>query len=133
MKLTLKPRTSTDHTTISELYVDGVFECYILEDVTRPPGSPKVPGETAIPAGTYEVTITHSPKFGRLLPLLNDVPGFSGIRIHPGNDEHDTQGCLLPGKALGSRDTVLHSIAAFSQLFKKLQVAKSRIFIEVGR
>jgi len=72
--------------------------CYILEDQVRL-SEPKVYGKTAIPAGRYRISITRSPRFGRDMPLLHDVPGFSGIRIHAGNSAQDTEGCLLPGLA----------------------------------
>ena len=76
--------------------------CYTCEDVVRErPGAPvsewKIPGKTAIPSGVYQIRFTHSPKFNRELPELLDVPGFVGIRIHPGNSSGDTEGCILPG------------------------------------
>lgn len=84
--------------TTGQLYdAQGNFVCYVLEDLVR--AGPKVYAQTAIPAGTYRIQITRSPRFARDLPLLLDVPGFTGIRIHPGNDRDDTEGCLLPGLA----------------------------------
>lgn len=97
MKLELKRRWLTEASTVGELYVDGRRECFILEDRYRPPPEPKVPGATCIPCGTYEVRVTYSPRFGKDMPLLLDVPGFMGVRIHPGNSAADTEGCLLPG------------------------------------
>jgi hypothetical protein len=90
--------------TLGSLYVDGVRECETLEDAIREvPGQPvatwKIDGGTAIPAGTYAVTLTPSPKFGRVLPFLSDVPGFTGIRIHSGNTQADTTGCILVGQS----------------------------------
>src|SRR5574343_864662 len=76
------------------------FICYILEDRIR---DKKVYGSTAIPAGRYEIVMMYSPRFGRELPRLLKVPNFDGILIHPGNDQHDTEGCLLPGS---SRETL---------------------------
>lgn len=81
--------------TIGSLTVDGQWLAWTLEDAVR--SGPKVPGQTAIPAGRYPVLITHSARFRRDLPLLQYVPGFSGVRIHPGNTAADTEGCILVG------------------------------------
>lgn len=102
MRLDLHRRPSLNGATIGTLAIDGVPVCFTLEDVVREvPGVPvsewKIPGETAIPAGTYEVIITPSARFKRDLPLLVGVPGFSGVRIHPGNTAADTEGCILVG------------------------------------
>jgi len=75
---------------------------YSVEDVDRrveEDPARKVKGQTAIPTGTYEVHRTWSPKFNRLVPLVDGVPGFAGVRIHAGNDAEDTEGCLLVGLA----------------------------------
>lgn len=85
-----------EHATLGQLFLDGAFKWYTLEDRLRE-GQPKVPGETCIPAGRYEIVITKSQRFGRMLPLLLNVPGFTGIRIHPGNTDADTAGCVLVG------------------------------------
>lgn len=95
------------------------FMGYVLEDRVRAPGV-KVPKRTAIPSGTYEVIITHSLRFRRPLPLLLDVPMYAGIRIHPGNDELDTDGCLLPGLERGI-DRVLRSRDAFDAVLLALE------------
>lgn len=76
---------------------------HTCEDVVRElPGVPvekwKVAGQTAIPAGVYGVKMYQSPRFGRRLPLLQNVPGFSGVLMHRGNTAKDTEGCILPGK-----------------------------------
>lgn len=126
MKLQLKRLHRTDLSTIGELYVDGVFECYTLEDVER---EVKIKSETAIPKGTYKVIVTMSNRFKRLLPLLMNVPNFEGIRIHPGNTNHDTEGCILVGQTR-SKDFIGKSRKAFDNLFKKIQKEKS-ITIEV--
>lgn len=92
---------------LSILLIDGQKRGYVLEDKDRGLMSAmpisiimekKVPGVTAIPSGRYRVTVTHSNRFRRRLPLLHNVPGFSGIRIHSGNEHIHTEGCLLPGK-----------------------------------
>ncbi|MFD2717889.1 DUF5675 family protein [Hymenobacter monticola] len=122
MKLEVKSLIHTLKTTISELYVDGRFQCHILEDVTRKTTDKKVYGATAIPCGTYKVIIDMSNRFKRLLPLLVDVPGFVGVRIHPGNKAADTEGCLLPGTYDPSvKDWVSNSRAEFDKLFKRMQ------------
>jgi len=83
-----------DYCTIGELHRNGLFVCYTLEDVVRPVGE-KVYGKTAIPYGTYPLVITYSNRFKRLLPLVENVPMFSGIRFHRGNSAVDTNGCIL--------------------------------------
>lgn len=130
MKLTLARDKSTDHSTAGVLSVNGQFECYTLEDVVRPS---KIHGETAIPAGEYEVALTMSPRFKRILPLLLNVPSFDGIRIHPGNTDKDTEGCILVGDSK-SHDFIGSSRVAFMRLFNRLADAKDageRITIEI--
>ena len=89
---------------------DGAGEAYTCEDADRGLDSAKpetlarkIRGQTAIPLGSYRVAVSQSARFGRALPLLLDVPGFGGIRIHPGNTEADTEGCILVGAARTSR------------------------------
>ncbi len=109
--------------TLGKLSINGVFECYTLEDPVR--AGPKIAGETAIPAGFYDVQITYSPRFKRMLPLLIDVRGFSGIRIHPGNTAQDTEGCILVGTARDvERGALYNSREAFDRLFAVLLEAK---------
>lgn len=83
--------------TIGKLLIDGTEFCYTLEDQVRPDGV-KVYGQTAIPAGVYEVSIRYSPHFGRNMIHVEDVPKFSGILFHWGNDDLDTDGCVLVGE-----------------------------------
>lgn len=82
--------------TIGKLYIDGHYLCDTLEDTVRPAGT-KIAGKTAIPAGTYKVKKTMSPRFKKILPEILNVPGFTGVRIHSGNTAADTDGCLLLG------------------------------------
>lgn len=131
MNLKLVRRKFDTLRTISDLYVNDVFFCNVLEDVDRgltqdmslsEIAAIKVHGATAIPYGTYQVINSFSPRFNKYLPLLLNVPGYSGIRIHPGNTELDTEGCLLPG--VESKNKVINSRATFARLFSLLQKAE---------
>ena len=95
MILQLRRYAATGKVTLGRLSVDGKHCCYTLEDEVRT--GPKVWGETAIPAGVYEIIINMSPRFKKLLPRLLNVPGFDGILIHKGNTAKDTYGCILVG------------------------------------
>jgi hypothetical protein len=99
MKLTLVRRWFGTDKTIGKLLINGIFRYYVLEDLVRPDGG-KVYGQTAIPYGKYNVSVSPSPKLGRTLPLIENVPNFSGIRIHAGVDEAWTEGCLLISRNL---------------------------------
>ena len=84
-----------DTYTIGKLYENGVYLCDVIEDVER---DIKIADKTAIPKGTYKVIVNQSNRFKRLLPLLIDVPGFEGIRIHNGINETSSSGCLIVGE-----------------------------------
>lgn len=94
MQITLHRQYYTDKSTIGALQA-GIFRCWALEDAVH--DGPKIHGRTAIPAGTYRVRITISPRFGVRMPILIGVPGFEGVRIHYGNTADDTEGCLIVG------------------------------------
>lgn len=121
MKLQLIRKWKTDKSTIGELFVDGKFFCFTLEDVERPAGV-KVYGQTAIPKGTYKLVVDFSPKFQRRVPHVLDVPGFEGIRIHKGNTDHDTEGCILVGMNR-EKDMITQSTSAYEKLFRLLDGA----------
>lgn len=127
MRLILDRTAYEEDATTGDLYIDGVWECATLEDQVRE--GPKVKGETAIPAGEYEILLTWSPRFKTILPLLIDVPGFDGIRIHPGNTADDTEGCLLVGEKIIThlgQPFLTHSRRAFERLFARLEEAAKR-------
>lgn len=138
MKLHLVRDLTENGATLGRLAVDGVFECWTLEDAVReragrPVAEWKIAGSTAIPRGEYVVIVDRSQRFKRDLPRLLNVPGFEGVRIHAGNTQADTEGCILVGQARG-RGRVDMSRLAFEQLFQKLTLAQSRgeeITIEV--
>jgi hypothetical protein len=105
MKLLLERRPTVQSTTFGRLSIDGSFQCYTLEDAIREvPGASvadwKVKHETAIPAGTYDIVLVTSPRFGKNTLSLVSVPGFDLIRIHEGNDDGDTDGCILVGQQI---------------------------------
>ena len=120
MKIEIKRLHKTKHSTIGEMTIDGIWECYTLEDIER---EVKIKSETAIPKGTYKVIINQSNRFKKLMPLLLNVPGFEGVRIHSGNTNHDTEGCILVGRTR-SNDFIGQSRKAFDTLFAKMQKAK---------
>lgn len=124
MKLELTRELGTEGYTFGALSVNGTYECHTLEDQVR---DKKIHGETAIPAGTYEVIVSFSPRFQRDLPLLVSVPNFEGVRIHPGNTAADTEGCILPGR---TRDIENHTVGAsrvaFNSLYEKILDAWKR-------
>jgi hypothetical protein len=95
MKLKVYRKIAPDVTN-GTLYIDGKRFCYTLEDPVRFDGV-KVYGKTAIPAGKYKVIVNMSPKFKKLLPRLIDVPNYTGVLIHGGNDVDDTLACILVG------------------------------------
>ena len=134
MELTLNRIFLGSSATIGELLVNDKHLCDTLEDRVRPEGE-KVYGKTAIPEGTYEVKLTHSPRFKKILPEILNVPNFSGIRIHTGNSSKDTEGCILVGTWDGEKeDWVGNSRIAFDELMALLEEAtnnKGKVTITV--
>ena len=138
MEILLKRIAKKNLYTIGKLYIDGVYFCDTLEDKDRGLSQSmsleeikkiKVPNETAIPTGTYDITLNViSPRFkdrawakpynGKLPRILN-VLGFDGVLIHPGNTQNDTSGCILVGKNK-SAGKVLDSQNTFKALMKQL-------------
>lgn len=87
----------------------------------------KIWGKTAIPIGTYRVVVDFSNHFQRELPHILNVPGFDGVRIHPGNTDHDTEGCIVLGLDHNvGMDFVGRSVVAFNLVFEKIQAAIAR-------
>lgn len=112
--------------THGRMLVDGESECFTLEDTIRADGI-KIHGETAIDAGLYQVDITWSPRFQRMMPLLLNVRGFVGVRIHTGNTAGDTEGCIIVGdKRSGPGILGGTSTPAYGRLLKKLLAAKAK-------
>ena len=139
MNITLNRIAKKSKYTIGKLYINDKYFCDTLEDTDRGLTqsmteqqivSKKVYGETAIPTGTYRIIISYSNKFKKQMPLLLNVPGFAGIRIHSGNTEKDSLGCILVGKnkAVGK---VLESRDTYSKLFSILQEANKKETIKI--
>ncbi len=127
MKLLLKRTDKCATSTIGELYIDGQFECFTLEDTVR---DHKIPTCTAIPQGTYALVLDHSTRFGRIMPHLLDVPEFQGVRIHCGNTDKNTEGCVLVGREKHDNCISLSHLA-FESLFKKLERCSAPMVIRI--
>lgn len=89
-----------ENSTLGSLYLGTDMVCYTLEDLDRRlelHQEAKVAKQTAIPRGTYTLQLSYSYRFKKMMPEVLNVPGFSGIRIHKGNTDADTEGCILVG------------------------------------
>lgn len=154
MKLELERKWPKATYTIGRLYIDGLYYCNTLEDTDRGLKqtnalsyikSRKVAGETAIPKGTYSVSMnTTSPKYAGVswfwnlcrgkMPRLLNVPGFDGILIHTGNTALDTKGCILVGKNT-KVGQLTESKACFKEVYQRMKEAYDRgeeITIEIS-
>lgn len=134
MKITLQRSFKGPNYTIGKLFVDGDCYCDTIEDVVRdlPHVCPntskghactckeKVYARTAIPGGTYKVTMEYSPRFERSLPYLHDVPHFLGILIHSGNTDADSAGCIIVGRNT-VKGKVLESRATLDKLISRIK------------
>lgn len=143
MELLLIRKIFSDNSTIGELSHNGQRICWVLEDKDRGLDQSmsveeikekKIYGRTAIPTGSYEIIISYSNRFKKPLPLLLNVKGFEGIRIHSGNVAADTDGCLLPGTDY-SGDKVENSRVAFLALATEIELAmqSEKVFITIQR
>lgn len=128
MHLTLVRDILQPERTLGLLSIDGVFNCCAIEDAVRPDGV-KIPGKTAIPYGRYQVKLTTSARFGRLLPILIGDAAFEtawkGVRIHRGNTEADTEGCIIVGRRRNAT-RMIASGAAEIDLVERMRRAVSR-------
>ena len=142
MKLRLERTYNCKTYCIGHLYIDGKYYCDVIEDTDRGltqdmPLSQikkiKVKSQTAIPAGTYRVTLNvKSPKFSQkeyyrqfcqgYMPRLLNVPGYQGILIHRGTNQNSSAGCIIVGwnKVKGM---VVDSTKAFEGLYNKMKEA----------
>lgn len=142
MELISKSLFKTDESTISDISIDGKHLCFILEDKDRGLTQNtsieqiekiKVFGLTCIPRGRYEIVITYSNRFKCMMPLLLDVKGWTGVRIHWGNWAKDTEGCLIVGTTVGKNE-VEGSKIAYAKVISLLQDAcsKGKVYITLN-
>ena len=126
--------------TEGKLLIDDVFECYTVEDTDRKMEEDltrKVNGKTAIPRGRYELVLSMSNRFKKVLPEILNVPGFAGIRIHSGNSSVDTEGCIILGSINDKADDdwIGGSNIALTQFMAKLETAKEnneKVYIKIS-
>lgn len=129
MKIRVTRLKSNDDATLSVVELDDKFQCFALEDEYR---ENKVPAETRIPSGTYEVQLRteggfhqrYKDKFDFHKGVLQvmDVPGFEYILIHIGNTDEDTAGCLIIGQGArsGGDLTIQSSTSAYKEFYPKV-------------
>lgn len=118
MKLRIERKTKSAVATVGRLSIDGEDAGFFT---LEPPIREEKP--RAIPEGVYKVIVDYSQHFECELPHVLDVPGFEGIRIHPGNTSKDTRGCILLGKTWGGANFIGYSRDAFNAVFQKIQAA----------
>ncbi len=124
MELTLIRTSRQEKFTTGVLYAGKELMGYTLEPQWRDlRKEEKVMGQTAIPEGVYEIRLALSPRFMRLMPYLQNVPGFTDVMIHCGNTVEDTRGCVLIGKR-SKWDTLVQSRSAFNKLYARLEAAE---------
>jgi hypothetical protein len=138
MEITLRRHFAVDEATIGTMTI-GDFTCFTLEDVIR---TEKIKSRTAIFAGTYPVILCESPRFsdsyekkglGRIVPLVDRVPQFTGVRIHVGNKAEHTDGCILVGDSWDEKSALIGgSTNAFKRLMKVLGKAQGGIRILIS-
>ena len=134
MRVTLRRIAFKDKYTIGKVYINNKYFCDSIEDKDR--GlydwqsveyilEKKIKHETAIPYGMYKLMWSYSPKYKRFMPEVLGVKGFTGIRIHSGNTEEDSSGCILlgfnkkVGMVLDSRKTCKKFDAIIEEYYKK--------------
>ncbi len=144
MELVVQRKPTVKDTTFGELFVDDKHFCYTLEDVVRETAGRKVEewkisAKTAIPVGRYRLELVNSTRFGPDTFSLIDVPGFTTIRIHRGNDDADTEGCILVGmKMVKNEDdggNLVDSTTALATLKEKvvpvIKAGKEQVWITI--
>jgi hypothetical protein len=139
MLIILKRNKFFDNCTIGSLFLDSEFFCFTLEDTDRflndsmsveEINKRKIYGSTAIPYGIYDIVVSYSNRFKKQLPEILNVKGFSGIRIHGGNTNEDTSGCILVGNVLIGVDRIGDCSFVLSELTDRIKESENtRIII----
>lgn len=123
MKLLLNRTDFLDNCTIGKLSIQGTDTTFFTLERKR---------GLSIPPGTYAVVINYSGRFARMMPQILNVPGFTGIRIHPGNTDADTEGCVLVGTDWPGGDFITQSKVAFEKLFSLMEHDTGGMEIEIS-
>jgi hypothetical protein len=106
----VRKTASPDAPTLGELFIEGVHFCFTLED----PDLNNRVDVSCIPTGVYQVMAMYSVRFERDMPRVLGVPGRTGILLHMGNTDADTEGCILLGERQ-SQSAVYDSVKAFDR------------------
>jgi hypothetical protein len=138
MQLKVVRSIFTPTATLGKMFIDDTFFAYTLEDTDRDLNgdcTKKVQDQTAIDYGTYQVIVDHSEHFKKDLPRVLNVSCFDGIRIHGGNDEKDTEGCILIGAESNMRNRIWNCAGKIAELTARIQAttASEKVFIEVTK
>lgn len=121
--------TFTPTCTLGEMFLDGRLFGQTLEDTDRylETGGKKIAKETAIPRGRYLVSLNYSTRFRKIMPWIHDVPGFSGVRIHGGTTNKDTEGCPLLGQYRDNQKQIVYECGPInSRLIAELESCQNR-------
>lgn len=146
MEVCVKRVRQGKNSTLSELFIDGEFNCYVLEDSVR---DEKIKGSTAIPAGRYRLEFNRYgamngrykgrfPEFHKGMIELKGIPNFSYVYLHMGNTFADTAGCLLVGDTVRYDDDwdeyeIYQSRKAYIKVYKRLaaMMEKGEVYLVI--
>ena len=135
MHLHLMRISTSSESTTGALFIDGVYECFTLEDTKR---IKKLHGETRIPDGRYEMALRnaggltqkYAARYGNMhrgMLWVQDVPDFKWVYIHTGNKRGHTEGCILVGDSLNNNQIgdgfVSRPRDAYQRIYPKIAAA----------
>ena len=138
MEIKLIRITLANEYTEGELWIDGHFFCYTVEDKVRAKAGfwkrvLKVYAKTAIPYGYYPVLVTWSNRFNRMLTGIFKVPDFEGIRVHNGSSANSSAGCVIVSYKRNGQGWLLNEKAAMNDFCNKVEEKQKteKIFISI--